>query len=423
MINTIISALKKTSIIKYRINESVTESSELFFIQKKLDMKRFKNIHSAVVTVFRDFEKDGKKMLGSSTARINPGMSVQEIEKQLTDAYYAALFVANPFYELPPPANSSFNHSPKWEEIDVEILATHTANALFDADRDPLSFINSAEIFAEKTSHRILTSTGCDVSFVSSHIQGEYVVQCKSPEDVEMYHDFHYSTLQERELTQDVQKALSTIKDRANAKDIPPAGKYNLILSEKNVATILDYYLNKSNASMIYAKYSTYKNGESVQGNEIIGEHLNITVDSPYPYSEEGIPYIRRTLIADGKLETIHGTNRFCSYLGVPATGTYPYIIVDNGTLSLDEMKKNPYLHVVCFSDFQMDPFSGYFGGEIRLAYLFDGISIKIVTGGSVSGSLLDAQKDLLFSKERFVTSSYNGPLALLLKNISVSGK
>jgi len=62
-------------------------------------------------------------------------------------------------------------------------------------------------------------------------------------------------------------------------------------------------------------------------------------------------------------------------------------------------MKKEPYLYVVSFSDFSMDSLSGYFGGEIRLAYLFDGEKVTPVTGGSVSGNLLELQKDMAFDQ------------------------
>ena len=79
------------------------------------------------------------------------------------------------------------------------------------------------------------------------------------------------------------------------------------------------------------------------------------------------------TLLKEGELKAIHGNARFAYYLGVEPTGIYSAVKLDNGTKTLEEMKKEPYLYVVSFSDFSMDSLSGYFGGEIRLAYLFDG--------------------------------------------------
>ena len=75
------------------------------------------------------------------------------------------------------------------------------------------------------------------------------------------------------------------------------------------------------------------------------------------------------------------------------------------------------------FSDFQMDAMSGHFGGGIRLAYLIeaDG-TVTPVTGGSVNGSILEAQRSLTFSKDRYVTASYEGPYAVRLKGVSIAG-
>ena len=74
------------------------------------------------------------------------------------------------------------------------------------------------------------------------------------------------------------------------------------------------------------------------------------------------------------------------------------------------------------FSDFQMDAMSGHFGGEIRLAYLIEDGKVTPVTGGSVNGSILEAQKDLTFSAERYQTARYDGPYAMRLKGVSVAG-
>ena len=69
-----------------------------------------------------------------------------------------------------------------------------------------------------------------------------------------------------------------------------------------------------------------------------------------------------------------------------------------------------------------MDPMSGHFGGEIRLAYYFDGNNTKIVTGGSINGSINECDGDFLFSIERFESEFYRGPFAVLLKNVKGAG-
>ena len=69
-----------------------------------------------------------------------------------------------------------------------------------------------------------------------------------------------------------------------------------------------------------------------------------------------------------------------------------------------------------------MDAMSGHFGGEIRLAYLIEEGKITPVTGGSINGSLFDAQGQLAFSNERYEAANYSGPYGLRLKDVNVAG-
>lgn len=98
-------------------------------------------------------------------------------------------------------------------------------------------------------------------------------------------------------------------------------------------------------------------------------------------------------------------------------------MVVNNGTLGLEQMKSGRVLHVVSFSDFNMNSMSGHFAGEIRLAYLYDNGKVSLVTGGSINGSLIEAQGSMVFSKERYESSLYSGPYAVLIKEIPVSGE
>ena len=44
------------------------------------------------------------------------------------------------------------------------------------------------------------------------------------------------------------------------------------------------------------------------------------------------------------------------------------------------------------------------------------------VTGGSVNGSILDSQGHMRFSRERFSTENYDGPLAVRIGGVAVAG-
>ncbi|QHQ59404.1 hypothetical protein Ana3638_00155 [Anaerocolumna sedimenticola] len=423
MLHKILSALKQNNISAYLINENRNESVELFFIKKKLDLRRQKDVHHYNVTVYHDFDKNGIKMRGSSFAGIYSGMSDEEVYETIKKAYYAASFVCNPFYELPSGKkeelvnmDSSLSHNTLVE------TAGKMAEALFSEDIMEDTFLNSAELFTEKTTCHIMNSNGIDVSYEKYSVKGEFVVQCITPQDVETYQNFSYDELDTEALKEKVKQTLEMTKARAQAKSAPAAGEYTVLLSGRYVKDIFDYYIDRSSASMIYPKYSNYQVGSQVQGEDLSGELLTITLKAKDPYSSEGIPMINRPLLKDGILQTIHGNSRFSYYLGTKPTGIYHNFSVPSGTKSFSEMKTGKYLHVVNFSDFQMDTFSGHFAGEIRLAFLSDGGSVTPVTGGSINGSLLEAQKNLVFSKEKQIENGYEGPYAVKFEKVNVAG-
>lgn len=420
MINKITEILKSEGIEKYLINKIEKSSSELFFIRKNLDTRRKKNVTHYDVTVYRDVEKEGTKLLGSAMISIYPTLTDEEIREKLKSAYFASQFTANPYYELvkgdgAPKNDSSIQGS-------AEEAVTAMAKALFSVDTHEDAFINSAEFFAENEHNRIVNSNGIDVSYNKFTVKGEFITQCTTDEDVELYYDFEYDGINEKALAEKAEEGIKAARDRSSAKRSLKGGNYDVILSGESVATVLGYYSYKSNASPIYAKYSDYKVGDDLQGKDVKGEKLNLTLAATVPYSGEGIKMSDLKLTENGTLKALHGTSRFSQYLGITPTGAYSKIKLEAGTQSLEEMKKAPYLHVIKFSDFQINEFTGHFGGEIRLAYLFDGEKIVKVTGGSVNGIITKAHKNLVFSKERYSDSHYEGPLAVRIENVAVAG-
>lgn len=421
MINKIINTLKSEGIEKYLINKTDKSSSELFFIKKRLDVRRTKKITDYNVIVYRDIEKEGEKLRGSASVSIFPTMTDGEIKRTLKDAYFAAQFAANPFYELVQgdgAAKEDGYTAPK----STDEAARAMAKALFSVDNDSEAFINSAEFFAVNSAIRIVNSNGVDVSFNKFDVNGEFVTQCKTDEDVELHYSFDYDKTDEKAIAEKAAEGIKAAKDRSIAKRCLKSGRYDVILSGENLGEVLSFYADKANSAYIYPKYSDYSVGKELQGSEVKGESLNITCIATEPYSPEGIKMSDLKLVENGVLKAIQGGSRFAQYLGVEPTGIYKKIKLEAGTESLEEMKKKPYLQVEKFSDFQIDVFTGHFGGEIRLAYFFDGEKLTKVTGGSVNGIITEAHRNLVFSKEKYSDSSYEGPLAVRIENVAVAG-
>ena len=415
--------LKEAGISDYIVNGYTERTAELFFVKKQLDTRRIKDVEKFNVTVYRTGEKDGVKLRAATDVTVLEAMTDAEILDALNGAYFAAQFAMNPYYELPDPVIAPLIEAKgTLAELAPERSAGEMAKALFSADHEEGAFVNSAEIFVSKKRVRVVSSLGADVSWTEASVKGEYVVQAKEPEDVEMYRDFGYTDLNADALTAHVKEALTFVKDRARAQRILKSGNYDVILSDENVMQTLWFYAERSAANMLYPGYSTWKVGDAVQG-DAIGERIDLMLKVRQPYSDEGIPMKDLPLLENGVLRAVHGSNRFCRYLGVEPTGNYrKFACLNSGTMTFAEMKNRPCLWAVTFSGFEMDSFSGHFGGEIRLAYLCENGKMTPVTGGSINGNIFEAQKDLAFSKERYAELSYDGPYAMLLKNIPVAG-
>jgi len=90
--------------------------------------------------------------------------------------------------------------------------------------------------------------------------------------------------------------------------------------------------------------------------------------------------------------------------------------------MSIEELHAQPYLEPVMFSDFRLDPVTGDFGAEVRLAYYFDGTTLIPVTGGSVSGSLRDMRTTMRRSQETAIVTCSSCPIAVRLEGALISG-
>ncbi len=426
----ILASLKRLSIEEYMIYVKSYKSTQMFFVKKSLDCKRAENTQIYNVNVFRSFEKDGKKMKGNSSVFVYDGMTDEEIDATLSRAYLAASFVCNPTYEAMECTENKFlTMESDLFDYTLEKCCEKISQALFAEDNREDAFINSAEVFAYEVGVEIISSTGIDSGYIKRTVSGEFVAQCKEPQDVETYKDFRYNNLDCESLKSKVRKTLEYTLERAKATEAPKAGKYRVIISDSYVGNVFSYYSERAQAGYIYAGYSTFEVGQNVQALDaegkvagIKGDKISMTLVPTEPLSGEGIWQRDLELLDNGVLKTYYGGLRFSRYLGIEPTGFFGCVNVAPGTMSVEDMKKEPYLWVVNFSDFQMDDFTGHFGGEIRLAFLYDGEEVRPVTGGSINGSIIDSQTTMHFSKEIQRSADFVGPYAMCFEDVPVAG-
>ena len=419
-----IELLKECGVKTWFIRKESCFSNELFFIKKRLDMRRINNSEDLVIAVYVDEERDGEKLRGRSDIIVADTMSDAEIKNLIKGALYSAGFSLNPFFELPAPEVSDLVVSKSTlNDIEFEKIADMFADAAYEADNDKEAFINSMEIFVEEHKVSMRGSTGTDVSFKKRLVNGEIITQCKSLQDVETYEQFAYDNLSIDDFKRLITNTLKHTRDRSFAKDKPESGVKDIIISDAHMPELLGFYLNRGDASMIYPKYSNYEIGLNVQGDDVRGDKLDIEYLPTDPFNREGIRMKERTFLKDGVVKTICGNQRLSYYLGIEQIGSYNKCKLPPGKVSLEDMKKD-CIYVVNFSSFETSAMDGSFRGEIRLAYAYDKDgNVTLITGGSVNGSLLKSQKDFCFSKEMQNLDNYIGPVAVKLKDVAIGGE
>ncbi|HKL79910.1 MAG TPA: metallopeptidase TldD-related protein, partial [Mobilitalea sp.] len=290
--------------------------------------------------------------------------------------------------------------------------------------------INSCEIFLNKINTHIINSEGVDAKAVHYEGMVEFITTWKEKEDeIELYRCVNFSDFDQELLSNEVKAMIEIAKEKAIAKNTPALKTLPVILTRKAVEEFIGFYYTKSKADSVYNKASTWKLDDNVQGQEVKGDLITMTLN-PFlqnstdsrSFDEDGFPLETVKIIEQGILKRYIANTRYAHYLEVEPTGSISNIVVKGGSRTFSELKKEPHLEAAAFSDFSVDNLSGDFCGEIRLAWYFDGEKTIPVTGGSVSGNINELQNELYLSKELQKDNNFEGPKAVKLSNVTIAG-
>ena len=421
MIDKITKSLRAIGVEDWKIIEKSVNSKELFFVKRTLDMNRAKKVTKYELTVYKNFKEDGKSYMGSSTVLIHPTMSQDEIRNVAEKALFAAGFVKNEPYPLAGPMKKYLRKSSNvFDKLDDIVKAIFVD--------DTKAWLNSTEVFLNVENVRILNSKGLDVAYDREGLEIEFVTTCKGEEEIELYWDLKTSDFSLKNISSKVAEALKVTVDRAIAKPTPKVKDIPVIFAEDGTKEILNYYLEKSSAMNVYEHMSNAKIGDKLQGNfrkSPITLHIDPTIKGSYfskPFDEDGFELKKVKIIDRGTLVSYWGNLRFSHYLATTPTGNATNFTVDAGKKSVNEFRSGKYVELKTFSDFQMNTLTGDFGGEIRLGWYCDGEKKVPITGGSVSGNIVDVQETLELSKEIVQEGNYSGPCALKIHGAKIAG-
>jgi len=137
-------------------------------------------------------------------------------------------------------------------------------------------------------------------------------------------------------------------------------------------------------------------------------------------FDGDGLTLGSMRIVEEGKAVSYFGSNRYGQYLGEVPTGNLPCMVVDTGSANLADLSGVTCLEVISMSGLQVDFFSDYIGGEIRLAYLHENGKVTPVTGISISGKLTEVLPAMLLSQQSIVRDSYSGPDKALLTGMKI---
>jgi len=144
-------------------------------------------------------------------------------------------------------------------------------------------------------------------------------------------------------------------------------------------------------------------------------------VNSRY-FDAEGVYLKDVVLLEKGIIKNIIATNRYAHYLDLPVTGNIQNLDIKAGSKPEKVLRKTPYLEIISFSAFQMDPMTGFFGGEFRLGIYHDGYDSIPVTLGTVSANMKEAQKEMFFSSERVQSNNIITPKIVKFNKMTIAG-
>ena len=305
----------------WKLIETETESCELFYVLKNLETNRATKTKDINLTIYID--EEGTR--GAANVVIYPHMNEEEIKKVIEEGVYSASFAKNKFYELPKGTNEELKYDvANLSENPFVDVIEDIVNAVFKADVHQDGWINSTEFFLYKKNIHIRNSNGVDASYMKYYGNIEVIPTWKGEkEEVELYKMIEFGNLDLDYITKEVSDILLKAKLRSEAVTLPQGVKANILLTDEEASQIIDHFVSDLSYMSEYQHISLSKVGESVQGDEIKGDKLNVKLVPSLinscknsPVDRDGTLLKEIQVIKDGIALQRHGDFRFGYYLG-----------------------------------------------------------------------------------------------------------
>ena len=413
--------LRSSGADAWEVTETQEKGWEFYLIRHALDQNRVKELKSFRVKVYR---KTGDS-LGSAGAPIPPDATKEEMTHRIAELCQEAGYVRNPVYQLNTPMKEEDDPAESGSPVDLKAISRDFLKTVAELPETDTEDLNSCEIFVREIRRRFLNSEGIDVTAVYPYSMTEAVVNArKDGQEIELYRMYHSGTCDREQLTRDLAETMRYGRDKLTARPTPALEKADVILSTDAAREVYDYFIARLSAPAVYRGISNWKIGDQAAPGTMTLRTVPVLPNSSRnaAYDSEGARIRERTLLDRGRVVGLWGNRQFSQYLGLTDSFIASNFVVEGGTAPAEEVRQGDYLEIVEFSDFQVDPMTGDIAGEIRLGYLHRGDETVSVSGGSVSGNMVELIPNMVFSAESRQYDCMKIPALTRLNGATVTG-
>ena len=414
--------LNESSAAEWKINGTKTESYELFFVHSKLETVRATDTDATTVTVYLDH--DGKK--GQASFKLYASTTESEAKAKIDSAIEKAALIFNEHYSLPEGESLDGAIESNLADYDPKTVAAKIADAVFSSDMLGDGSVNALEVFINKYTVTVKNSRGMNKREIKYSTMIEAIPTWNEGESVELYEAIRTSEFDYGKIKSEIEAKMREVRDRGYAK--APESKLScpVILPAEELSQLFGELAHTLDFAAVYTRQNPFSEGDAIQ-KAPFGDKITVTMKGQLKgstasalFDGDGTTLKDTKVIENGVVCAYFGGDRFAQYLGKTATGALSCYSVECGTLTDGELNSAPYFECVSMSGLQLDVYNDYIGGEVRLAYYFDGEKKIPITGISISGKLSDALNSIRLSSESTQSGRYSGPKLARFEGIEI---
>lgn len=282
---------------------------------------------------------------------------------------------------------------------------------------EPGARLAAAEISVEKTKEAVTNSAGAAAENDLSMYRIELALLAgPGPREQERLAMLSRRRFEDLDLVKRVALEARRAIDRVEAAP-PTPGPTAVLLESEPLGGFIDWLVGATSARNIHRHWSPFTVDRPIASGPA-GDPLLLEVNALFPFGP-GSYRIDEWGTAGGNIRVIdrgtfvrpHADPRHAALLRLPAaTGRPGTPQLPPGSMAEADLRGQPGLEVVAFSDLVPDPGSGRFSAEIRLGYEVRGGKRRPISGGTLSGSIPEALWRARWSKEVGLHDRYVGP-------------